>query len=144
MATHNHVREVGYLLKDPKIVNEGIEGAEKILFQIRTVRRHVDGYNGKKFEDVMIYYDGTEYMEKMKKLKQFDLIDIKGVFNVLTLNKNSLCPFCGKQNTKYRGSSTFIYPISFHKLNNILGSYEYDADLPEKILKKHFLEVSIM
>jgi hypothetical protein len=142
MATHNQVREVGYLLKDPKIINEGKEGSEKILFQIRTVRRNVDNYHGKKFEDVIIYYDGTEFMEKLKKLKRFDLIDVKGVFNVLTVNKKSLCPFCGTQNVKYRGSSTFIYPIAINKLNSVLTSYEQDADLPEAILEKHYTEIS--
>lgn len=142
MATHNHARMVGYLITDPKIINADMEGAEKILFQIRTVRRPVDGYKGKQVEDVMVYYDGTEFMERMKKLKQFDLIDIKGVFNILTVNKKSTCPICGSENIKYRGCSTFIYPISFIKLNNILGSYEYDENLPESILQKHYKEVS--
>lgn len=142
MATHNQVREVGYLVKEPTIFNEGIEGSEKILFQIRTVRRHIDDYFGKKFEDVIMYYDGERYIEKMKKLKKFDLVDIKGVFNVLPVDKNSVCPFCGKQNVKYQGTSTFIYPISFIKLDNIEASYEYDNDLPESILRKHYTEIS--
>ena len=29
MATHNQVRAVGFLKNDPKILNEGVEGAEK-------------------------------------------------------------------------------------------------------------------
>lgn len=142
MATHNQVRVVGYLLKDPTVINEGKEGAERILFQIRTVRRDVDGYKGNKFQDLIVFYDGTDFMEKMKKLQKFDLIDIKGVFNVLTVDKKSICPYCGRQNVKYRGCSTFIYPISFIKLNSVLTSYEYDANLPEAILKKHYTEIS--
>ena len=142
MATHNQVREVGYLLKDPKIINEGETGLEKVLFQIRTIRRNVDNYRGKLFEDVIIYYDGAELIEKVKKLKKFDLVDIKGVFNVLTVNKKSLCPFCGAQNVKYRGSSTFIYPISVLKIGSVLTAYDQDTSLPEEILGRHYTEVS--
>lgn len=142
MATHNQVREVGYLLKDPRVMNEGVEGSEKILFQIRTVRRYTEGYYGKQFEDVVIYYDGTEFMDKLKKLKKFDVIDVKGVFNVLTVNKKSICPFCGAQNVKYRGSSTFIYPIWFQKLNSLLTVYDHNQDLPEELLQKHYMEIS--
>ena len=42
------------------------------------------------FKIFMVYYDGTELMPKMMNLTQFDLIDIKGVFNILSLNKLSL------------------------------------------------------
>ena len=65
MATHNQMRILGYLLKDPTIINDGMEGDEKILFQVRTIRRHTDGYIGKKFEDVIVFYDGDEFIEKM-------------------------------------------------------------------------------
>lgn len=142
MATHNQVRELGYLLKEPKIINEGIEGSEKILFQIRTARRNTEGYAGKRFEDVIIYYDGTEFMDKLKKLKAFDVVDIKGVFNVLTVNKKSLCPCCGMQNVKYRGSSTFIYPIYVNKLQYLGGIYDQDPALPEETIERCYSEVS--
>lgn len=142
MATHNQVREVGYLLKEPKIMNEGMEGSEKILFQIRTIRRETEGYYGKKFEDVIIYYDGIDLMPKLKSLKRFDLVDIKGVFNVLTVDKRSRCPACGGQNIKYRGSSTFIYPIFITKINSLASIFDRDADSPEMYLEKHWTEVS--
>jgi len=90
----------------------------------------------------MIYYDGIELMPRIKKLQQFDLIDIKGVFNILTVNKKSNCPGCGQQNIKYRGSSTFIYPISLVKLNAMREAYEHDPQLPLRILEKHFKETS--
>lgn len=142
MATHNQVREVGYLLKDPTILYEGIEGSEKILFQIRTIRRDTEGYAGKKFEDVMIYYDGVELMPKLRKLKRFDLIDVKGVFNVLTVNKKSRCPQCGHENIKYRGSSTFIYPIFFVKIQSLATLFDNSETSPEMLLEKQWTEVS--
>ena len=142
IATHNQVRMVGFLLAHPKIINEGQEGAEKAIFRIRTTHRDVDIYNGQQYQDVMIYYDGIELMPRIKKLQQFDLIDIKGVFNILTVNKKSNCPGCGQQNVKYRGSSTFIYPISLVKLNAMREAYEHDPQLPLRILEKHFKETS--
>lgn len=144
MATHNQVREIGYLLKDPKILNEGIEGAEKVLFQIRTIHRETEGYYGRSFEDIVIYYDGNEnsLMGKVKALHQFDLVDIKGVFNILTVNKRSICPYCGTQNIKYRGCSTFIYPISMSKIGSFLTEYDKDERMPDEILERNFKENS--
>lgn len=142
MAHHNHVRTVGYLLKEPKIMNEGVEGSEKILFQIRTIRRETEGYNGRQFEDLIIYYDGTELMPKLKKLRQYDVVDIKGVFNVLTVNKRSICPACGAENIKYRGSSTFVYPIHVTKLQSYSTIADQDINSPEKLLESHYKEIS--
>ena len=58
MATHNQVRVIGYLLKDPQIMNEGEEGGEKVIFLIRTTHRDIEGYPCMKFQDIMVYYDG--------------------------------------------------------------------------------------
>lgn len=142
MATHNQVRVVGFLKSDPQIYNMGVEGAEKAIFIIRTMHRELDGFFGAKFQDLMIYYDGTELMPRIKKLSQYDLIDIKGVFNILTLSKTSLCPVCGTKNVKYNGTSTFVYPISLIKLNGMKTAFEHDEKLPERILETHFKEVS--
>lgn len=142
MATHNQARMVGFLLTDPTIINAGQEGAEKAIFRICTTHRDIDIYRGPQYQDVLIYYDGTALMERIKKLKQFDLIDIKGVFNILTVNKKSKCEYCGQENIKYRGSSTFIYPISLVKLNAMKEAYEHDPQLPYRILTKHFKETS--
>ncbi|MCC2254566.1 single-stranded DNA-binding protein [Ruminococcus sp. CLA-AA-H200] len=142
MATHNQVRVVGYLRKDPTIINRDEEGAEKAVFLIRTMHRDLDGYEGMKFQDIMVYYDGTELMNRIKLLSQFDLIDIKGVFNIINLDKNSKCTACGALNTKKNGTSTFVYPISLIKLNGMRTAFEHDQALPERILEKHFKEVS--
>lgn len=62
MATHNQVRVVGFLLNDPHIVNEGMQGAERIVYQVRTVHRDLDGFNGAKFQDLVVFYAGEEYI----------------------------------------------------------------------------------
>lgn len=142
MATHNQVRVIGYLLKEPKIINEGEEGAEKVLFQIRTIRRDIESYPRRKFEDIIVYYDGAELIGKLKALKQFDLIDIKGVFNILTVNKRSICPYCGTYNVKYRGCSTFVYPISFTKIMSLRCNYDLDNGKPDEIMESKYKEIS--
>lgn len=141
MAIHNHVRLVGYIKDPPIILNLGDEGAEKILLKLKTVHRDLDGYFGKKFQEIMVFYDSTEMIEKFKKLKQYDLIDIKGVLNILTVNKKTQCK-CGAYNIKYGSSAAYVYPISMHKLNAVKEAYEHDKDLPERILEKHFKEIS--
>ncbi len=142
MATHNQVRVVGFLKSNPQVINSGVEGERKVVFLIRTMHRDLDGFCGTAFQDLMVYYDGIELMDKMIELSQYDLIDIKGVFNILSLNKVSICDMCGTKNIKYNGTSSFIYPISLTKLNGMRTAYEHDEELPERILEKHFKEVS--
>ena len=141
MATHNEVRIVGYLKKDPMIMNPGVEGEEKILCTVRVANRELDGYNDPPFQNILLYYDGTEMMDQIKKLKAYDLIDVKGVVNVLNMYKRSVCPSCGKENKK--GGTFFgVYPIHISKLNGLQTVYEHDSELPDEVLIKHYREVS--
>ena len=56
-------------------------------------------------------------MTRLKSLVAYDLVDIKGVINVLSVNKPSICPSCGEKNVKVFGVSCFIYPITVIKLD---------------------------
>ena len=149
MAAHNQVRALGYLLKDPVIQNEDMAGEEKAYLEIRIRNREVDGYPNSEFQDVLVFYDGAsgngiadKLMSKIKNLKQYDLIDIKGVINVLSVNKRSECPYCGERNVKTFGISCFIYPISLIKLNGLQIENEKDIELPERLLRTHYEEIS--
>ena len=133
MAAHNQIRVLGYLLDNPQIENEGEPGEEKVYLTIRVRNRAVDGYPSSDFQDLIIFYDGAnEYrnrdkiMDKLKSLIKYDLIDVKGVINVLSVNKISVCPYCGEQNIKIFGVSCFIYPISVIKLNGLWASVDQD------------------
>ena len=137
MATHNHIHILGYLLEDPRIINAGSEGAEKALFNVRTIRRELDSYYGNKFQDVVVYYDSPEMMEKTKRLRQFDMIEMQGVFDVLSVNKRSKCPNCGAVNVKERGTASYVYPLSMIKLNSLHEAFERDEKLPERMLQKY-------
>lgn len=144
MAIHNQVRVVGFVKGNVRLIGNEETGTEKAFFTIRTTHRDVDCFEEENFEDIMVYYDGedTSMMNKIKKLHPFDIVDIKGVFNILTMNKRSKCSSCGTENIKYRGSSTFIYPIHMFKQNALFKAYEYDEDRPEELLVKHYKEIS--
>jgi hypothetical protein len=142
MATHNQVREIGYLLSDPKVLNEGKIGEEKIILKMRTARRTVDGYNGEQYADLLVYYAGDEIMEKLKAYKQFDIIDIKGVFNIIPTRKKSVCPCCGAINYKTNSVSTFVYPISATRLGSYKDYFEEKQESPDAFLYKNYRENS--
>lgn len=142
MATHNQVRLVGYLLKDPVLINPGKEGEEKILMQIRSVRRDIEGYYDDLFSDLVIFYDGKDLMEKCKKLKQFDAIDVKGVLNILPTQKKQKCPYCGHENIKHNALSTFVYPIALSRIASYQDFYADQGIMPNRILEDNFKEVS--
>lgn len=144
MATHNQVRVVGYLLADPVV--RGGEGAYNVIFRIRTTHRNTDDfYDQRLFEDILVFYDDNSpsgFMDRVRKLIQYDLVDIKGVFNVMTLNKASECPSCGMTNVKRKASGTFVYPISLMKRGNLTDDKDRRNELPDEILRKHFAEIS--
>lgn len=142
MATHNSVRLVGYLLEDPVIANEGSPGAEKVFLKLRTMRRDADDVDPGRYEDIFVFYDGTELITRMKALVRFDLIDVKGVFNIVGTDKPSRCPDCGAVNYRINGTYSFVYPQWMQKIDNVLNSFEHNAKLPDSILFQHYREVS--
>lgn len=148
MATHNQVRVVGFLLDDPKVVGNPERG-EQCFFQIRTVHRdNVDNYNGPQYQDVIVWYDGNaatsvdNLMDTMKKLVKFDVVDIKGVFNIMSITKKSTCPDCGHVMRRPNSTQSVVYPISLIKLNSMWTYFEHSEDLPERVLSAHYKEVS--
>lgn len=149
MAAHNQIRALGYLLDDPVIKNEGMTGEEKAFLKVRVRNRKVEGYPNTEFQDVSVFYDGAsgnenadKLMNRIKSLKKLDLIDIKGVINVLSVNKTSECPYCREKNTKLFAVSCFIYPISLIKLNGLQVDNERDEKIPERMLREHYEEIS--
>lgn len=142
MATHNEVRVVGYVLNDPKFINPGENG--KCIFKLRTARREIEGFSGENFADVIIYYSGRELMKTLVEVKQFDVLDIKGVFNILPTKKKSMCKNCGAINVK-DGLATMIYPQFIRKLGTYESVYdgtdESSGRLTELLLK-NYKEVS--
>lgn len=142
MATHNQVRIVGYLMKEPTIINEGMPGEEKFIVQVRTARRDIEGFMDRRFADLILFYDGTELMGRLKKLRRFDAVDVKGVFNILPTPKIHKCTECGCENTKYNTLSSFIYPQFLQRIASYKDYYETTSVMPNKLLEDNYKEVS--
>lgn len=144
MAIHNQVRVVGYVLGNVIVKGEMVPGGRKVYFTIRTMPRAVDFYHEEKYQDVLVFYDGSDetLMNKMVGLQAYDLVDIKGVFNVMTIHKRTTCAHCGAENIKYHSSTTMIYPIHIMKLNALYQVFEQDNAKPEVLLAKHYREIS--
>lgn len=142
MATMNRVRCVGFLREDPVIEKPNVPGEEKAIITLRTVRRSLEGYKGSMTEDVLVYYDQEELMPRIKKLKKLDLIDITGVFNILSVSKRGVCPECHTVTVKPGGTLTFVYPIHLVKVNSLWKNQMMGEITPEEILKRHYKEVS--
>ena len=141
MATHNQVRLIGYIINDPKILNEGKEGMEKVVFQMRTTRRKIEGYHEDQYADVIVLYDCPEMIDKFKDFKKYDIIDIKGVVNILPVTKKLTCTICGNETVKY-SVSTFIYPISATRLGSYYDYFTYIGESPDALLFKNYRENS--
>ncbi len=142
MATHNQVRVVGFLIDEPNIINEGDIGNEKVLFTVRTARREIEGYRGKNFADLVVIYDGEEMIKKCKELKKFDVVDIKGVFNIITTNKKHKCTECGYINIRYNCVSTFIYPLWLNRIASYKDYYAEKEEMPNRLLIENYKEIS--
>ena len=146
MAAKNYGRVVGYLLDDPDIDIETDETdieKKEIIIKLRITRREIKGYRDRKFEDIMVYYDGEkpEITRRLEHLKKYDVLDIKGVFIVLNIEKSSVCPHCGQENIK-NGNVTFVYPISLIKRGSFAIEVTHNADLPDSLLVNHYEEIS--
>lgn len=142
MATMNRVRLVGFLREDPIVERPNVPGMEKVIMTIRTIRRPLEGYRGSMTEDVLLLYDQDELMPRIKRLKKWDLIDVTGVFNILSVGKQALCPSCHTVTVKQGGTITFVYPIHLVKVNSLWKTNDEGEMAPEEILKRHYQEVS--
>lgn len=141
MATHNCADVIGYLTENPKRIPE----KSLVLFTIRTTRRILNEYpNTNHFEDLLIYCDDINLYKDLGSLRMYDLIRVKGVINVLTIDKRlTPCPYCQHTgNVKSNSSSVIIYPIFFEKKNSLKTTVDENIFLPDKIINDRYQEVS--
>ena len=128
MATHNSVRLVGYLLENPTIANEGQKGAEKVFIKLRTIRRDADDVDPQRFEDIYVFYDGTELIEKVKKDPIF--IPIMAKISI---------PFNLENREDIEGKKENVLKKTFHSLalgndlnNGLLQAFRYNTSSFDK------------
>lgn len=146
MASYNECWMEGFLQADPIVMNADDEGTQKILMRLKTIRRNVLSETKDVFEDVLVFYDGSgsrEIMPRMEKLKKMDLVFIKGVIRILTLQRVSQCPHCGQKNIKYGATQVFIHPIYIEKKDSFSNlSKVENSRSAEEVLKNNYQEIS--
>ena len=162
MANHNQVNLIGYLCDDPVVMSEGTED-ESIILRLKTARREREGLSSDVFQKIIIYYDQpdieteeeteetrvkkvilkeTSLMKKLKGLRKYDLVEIKGVFMLLSIDKYSECPECAEDNVKENGAYPVVYPQFMLKLQDYREVAKYDINLPDALLRQKFGEIS--
>lgn len=163
MAAHNLVNLIGYVSDPPDVLNKGTE-EQCVIVRLQTTRRRRDGLHSSEFQKVILYYDQNEalnfnadmtekermslaqkhddIMSRLSDLKLYDLIEIKGVFCLLSMDKISDCPECGEENVKEHGSYPVVYPQFVLKLQNYSSPALVDYRMPDALLKQKFEEYS--
>ena len=163
MATHNQVNLIGYISDEPDIMNEGTE-EEQVVITLKSVRREKDGLHSDVFQNILIYYDQpdveldheptekekmekalsreTPMIERLKALHKYDLVEIKGVFMMLSVDKWSECPDCAEDNVREHGSYPVVYPKYLMKLQDYTEVAKHNISLPDALLKRKFDEFS--
>jgi hypothetical protein len=120
---------------------------------IRTVGREIEGYNKNPYSDVSVISNEPEIIKKFMNFRKYDVIDVKGVFDILTYEKKVDCPYCLDTYTKENGTSTFIYAIYTAKLGSVaqvadLAALDDNAGAkdtektPEGVISSNYREVS--
>ncbi|MDO4977114.1 MAG: single-stranded DNA-binding protein [Eubacteriales bacterium] len=142
MATHNQVRLVGFLKVDPILRNVDVAGEEQAIFSMCVIHRPIENYHNVALIDVLVLCTEAKLVHRMKKLKQFDLIELKGFYNISTGSLAYRCRECGAVNRLEGKTRCYVYPIWFNKIDSLKQAQGHEENLPEKILKEHFQEVS--
>lgn len=146
MASYNECWIEGFLQADPIIMNADDEATKKVLMRLKTIRRNVPSETEDVFEDVLVFYDGSgsrDIMPLLEKLKSMDLVFIKGVIHILSLNRTSQCSHCGTKNIKYGATQTFIHPIYIEKKDSFSNLARVEnSRSAEEVLKTNYQEIS--
>lgn len=126
MATHNQVRIVGYISEKPNVHRDRYGIVDRIILGMTAVRRDIQGYGGNRLTMLNITYNGKDQamLDQLSSLKQFDIIDVKGVVEIINANRRSECPNCMEENEAFTTLLT-VFPQFVYKL----GSYAQAQDI---------------
>lgn len=123
MARLNEVRLYGCVADAPKITKKKDTGEYvRGIFHLAVVRS--TRYSGETFgEKDRILYDwpiilstDKEMISKMEKMRQYDIVEIKGLFVTRHIPKGTFCKNCGERN-RTEGNICFILPLFMERRN---------------------------
>ena len=126
MATHNQVRIVGYVSDGPKVLYDKYGFASRVILTMMTARRDIQGYGENRLVTLNVMCDGDnqEMLDYLSHIRRFDILDVKGVIEVLNSSTRTECPECEHENVVNR-TVLMVYPQHVFKL----GSYAQAQDL---------------
>ncbi|MCD8083231.1 MAG: single-stranded DNA-binding protein [Clostridiales bacterium] len=149
MARLNVVRLYGCVADEPKITKKN-DGSTYVrgmchLATIRSTR-----YSGETFgEKDRILYDwpiilttDQEMIAKMDKFRQYDMVEIRGVFVVRKIRKQMYCKSCGALN-KVEGNLSFVLPI-FMERRNTAKEVLTEKQAVQEVIKNRMISNSIL
>ena len=153
MAHHNQATMTGYICDNIRFVrNRETKEVTSATVTLMTARRDIEGCPESRFGEVLVIAQEKEILEKLLKCRKFDIISIKGVFDIMPHMAAVQCPHCG-QITYVQKTTTFIYPLSLIKLGSV--AKEHDLALlndnagakdtrvsPEAVIDKNYREIS--
>ncbi len=113
MARQNYVTLHGQVMSDPVIyTDEGVP--VRALFYLTIMERpnyNPDGSKSSQRYDCPIVISlNRDIIEKIAKLKKYDMVDVTGVLCTIRTNKKNFCKACGKEN-QFEGQGVYVNPI---------------------------------
>lgn len=149
MAKHNIVNLYGVLLSPPSITldekqNRYTKGSfVMVIISADRDIRTFDKVRNYSYSCPVILTQNEAQIEKMADMKQWDIVEIKGMIQTKNIIKKTLCPHC-KQPNRVHGKFVTIMPIYMNVRGYIEGMPDDGSADMQKILEtlKDHIEIS--
>lgn len=118
MAKQNLVFLCGFVTQDPIVFkNKEGEMSHGIMYldTVRSLRKVGDNLHYQKHDYPLIICRNPELLPVMDKMKEYDIILLKGVVTTTSMPKTSYCPSCGEKNLT-TGNCVYVTPIYMEKI----------------------------
>lgn len=123
MAKENYISLKGQLRCDVKFVTDEETGEITLaMFPLLVLRRNIWNRAGNlspKFDRPIIATSDKEMIKQAKKLKHYDIVEVKGTFLTQHSTRSKICPHCGKINVLETSIQT-INPVYIGAVNDTL------------------------
>ena len=123
MAKENYISLKGQLRSDVKFITDEETGEILLaMFPLCVLRRNIWDRAGNltpKFDRPIIATSDKEMIRQAKKIKHYDIVEVKGTFLTQHSNRSKACPHCGKINVFNMPIQT-INPVYIGAVNDTL------------------------
>ena len=138
MASENHVRLRGVLKSNALVHNDKDGNVNYVSFTINVAKplnrmsEEAKAIAGTSLiEQVYIMSSNPVTMQKMRELKEFDIVDVVGIVVTRKQLKAHHCDHCGKRQVVL-GTATYVYPVFVEHLGRVDDDEEASDYLRER------------